>query len=270
MFKRILVTTDFSTHSFYAIQRAVQFAHSVQAELICVHVINQGWMDGGDAIEQDWVHKAEEAHEQELKQLIAPYPMQFKVLDGRVPDEIIKFIQEHSINMVFMGAHGTYYLNDFILGTNSEAVLKQSPIPMHLIRQSPTAREYARVLVCTDFSDASKKAIEVAYKAYPQAEFLLLHVADVWYEKMVKPHMHDSLQDKLNKFLASCAVDPSRFSVKFIGGYPANDIPQYAKDWGADLVVLGTRGHSALYYVLMGRVSDRLVRVNPTDMLIVP
>ncbi|CAM4415926.1 MAG: hypothetical protein LEGION0403_FIIPPAGN_00984 [Legionella sp.] len=269
MFKRILVTTDFSAHSLYAIQRAVQFANSVRAELHCVHVINQGWMDGSEAVEQDWVHKAEEAHEQELKQLISPYSMQFTVLDGRVPDEIMMFIQGNAIDMVFMGAHGTYYLNDFILGTNSEVVLKQSSIPVHLVRQPPAA-EYARILVCTDFSDSSKKAIEVAYKAYPQAEFLILHIADVWYEKMVKLHMHDSLQDKLHKFLASCAVDPSHFSVKFIGGYPANAIPQFAPDWGAHLVVLGTRGHSALHYVLMGRVSDRLVRVNPTDMLIVP
>lgn len=269
MFKRILVTTDFSTHSLYAIQRAVQFARSVQAELHCVHVINQGWMDGSEAVEQDWVHKAEEAHEQELKQLASPFPMQFTVLDGRVPDQIMGFIQNNAIDMVFMGAHGTYYLNDFILGTNSEAVLKQASIPVHLVRQPPGGI-YTRILVCTDFSDSSKKAIEVAYKAYPQAEFLVLHVADVWYEKMVKPHMHDSLQEKLNKFLASCAVDPSRFSVKFIGGYPGNNIPQFATDWGAHLVVLGTRGHSALHYVLMGRVSDRLVRVNPTDMLIVP
>ncbi|WP_133136410.1 universal stress protein [Legionella rowbothamii] len=269
MFKRILVTTDFSTHSLYAIQRAVQFARSFQAELHCVHVINQGWMDGGEAVEQDWVHKAEEAHEQELKPLVSPFPMQFTVLDGRVPDEILKFIQDNAIDMVFMGAHGTYYLNDFILGTNSAAVLKQASIPVNVVRQPPE-EAYTRILVGTDFSDSSKKAIEFAYKAYPQAEFLVLHVADVWYAKMVKQHMHDSLQEKLNKFLASCAVDPSRFSVKFIGGYPGNSIPQFATDWGAHLVVLGTRGHSALYYVLMGRVSERLVRVNPTDMLIVP
>lgn len=269
MFKRILVTTDFSAHSLYAMQRAVQFTSSVQGELNCVHVINQGWMDGSEAVQQDWVHKAEEAHEQELKQLVSPYSMHFTVLDGRVPDEIMKFIQDNAIDTVFMGAHGTYYLNDFILGTNSEAVLKQSSIPVHLVRQPPGG-PYARILVCTDFSDSSKKAIEVAYKAYPQAEFLVLHVADVWYDKMVKPHMHDSLQDKLTKFLADCAVDPTRFSVKFIGGYPANGIPQFATDWGAHLVVFGARGHSALYYALMGRVSERLVRVNSTDMLVVP
>ena len=89
MFKRILVTTDFSAHSLYAMQRAVQFTSSVQGELNCVHVINQGWMDGSEAVQQDWVHKAEEAHEQELKQLVSPYSMHFTVLDGRVPDEIM-------------------------------------------------------------------------------------------------------------------------------------------------------------------------------------
>lgn len=269
MYKRILVTTDFSMHARYALQRAVQCAVSFQAELFCVHVINQNWVDGVTAVEQDWVHKAEEAHEQELKKIACNYPMQFIVLDGRVPDQIIQYLREKSIDLVFMGAHGTYYLNDLILGTNSEAVIKQSPVPVQLIRKDPQFH-YERILVCTDFSKVSKKAIETAYKIYPNAEFLVLHVADVWYEKIVKDEMHQALQDKLIKFLSKCNVNASHFSVKFIGGYPADDIAQYAITWNAQLVVLGIRGHSALHYVFMGRISDRLMRINMTDMLLVP
>lgn len=269
MYKRILVTTDFSTHAQYALQRAVEFAASFQAELICVHVINQQWTDGMAVVEQEWVRKAEKAHAQVLQHLSCSYPMQFIVLDGRIPDQIIHFIREQAVDLVFMGAHGTYYLDDLILGTNSEAVVKQSPIPVQLIRKKP-ALGYERILVCTDFSKTSKRAIEVAYEAYSQAEFLVLHVADVWYGKNAKDDMHQALQNKLIKFLNTCNVDERRFAVKFIGGYPADDIAQYARTWGAQLVVLGTRGHSILHYILMGRVSNRLMRINATDMLFIP
>lgn len=286
MFKRILIATDFSRHAHYALQRAVQFAQTWHAEVTCLHVINQGWInnlnlfadDEDQATLDNQTREAENTHAQKMQELSLQYPVNFVVQTGRAPDQIIHYIEEHAIDMVFMGAHGTYYLNDFILGTNSQSVVKQVKIPIQLVKKEPDF-PYQRILVTTDFSDNSKKAIETAYTSYPGAEFTLLHIADVWYGKKpsdTKHHqnLHDDmsreLQEKLAQFMASCAVDPARFSIKFAGGYPANDIAQYASEWNTQLVVAGAGGHSLLHYMLLGRVTSRLLRINPTDMLIVP
>ncbi|MCC5791152.1 MAG: universal stress protein [Legionellaceae bacterium] len=282
-FKRILVTTDFSKHANYALKRAIEFAEQTQAELSCLHVVNQNWFHPfslGHHNDKDAAREeAESAHAAALEKIAAqPYPVHFTVLTGRIPDKISQYVSEHQIDMVFMGAHGSYYLNDYILGTNAQSVIKHSKIPVQLIKKEPTFA-YQRILVTTDFSDASKKAVETAYQLYPHAKFLILHIADVWYGKylddsaysrQLDDEMGQSLENKLQLFLKSCQVDQRRFSLKFIGGYPANDIVKYAAIWNAQLVVAGTRGHSLLHYIFVGRVTERLLRTNDSDMLIVP
>ncbi|RUQ84511.1 universal stress protein [Legionella septentrionalis] len=282
VFKRMLITTDFSRHAAYALKRAIQVAEHAQAELTCLHVINQGWLSDLTKKENPEVpiliKKAELAHAEAMRNIVARYPVNFLVLVGRVPERINQYMHEHAIELVFMGAHGTYYLNDYILGTNAESVVNQVKIPVQLIKKEPSF-SYQRILVTTDFSEVSKKATETAYQLYPHAEFLMLHVADVWYGKYLddtKHHQHfddemsQALVDRLKHSLAECAVDHSRFSTKFISGYPADDIAKYAATWDAQLVVLGTRGRSLLHYILLGRVTNRLLRIINTDMLVIP
>lgn len=280
MFKRMLITTDFSVHANYALKRAIQFAQLHQAELTCLHIINQNWISDlnifGEETEciaiQKLTEKAEKAHAKALKKIASPYPIHFSIQTGRAPDKIIEYIQNNDIDFVFMGVHGTYYLHDLILGTNSQSVVKQIQVPIQLIKKN-TQNNYQRILVTTDFSEASQKAMEMAYKAYPQAEFTLLHVADVWYKKTavgINNKMNEALQNKLVKFLKKSDVDDSRFLIKFVGGYPADDIVQHALDWDAQIIVIGTKGHSFLHHILLGRVTDRLLRITPCDIMVVP
>ena len=57
-----------------------------------------------------------------------------------------------------------------------------------------------------------------------------------------------------------------------IGGHahPASLIAEAAEDVGADLVVVGTRGHTALAGLLLGSVTDRLLRILRCPVLAVP
>ncbi len=52
-------------------------------------------------------------------------------------------------------------------------------------------------------------------------------------------------------------------------GYPALEITEHAKKIGADLVVMGTRGRSELAEVLLGSVSERVLRTAPCPVTVV-
>lgn len=52
-------------------------------------------------------------------------------------------------------------------------------------------------------------------------------------------------------------------------GHPADVIVQEAAESGADLIIVGTRGHNAAQRVVMGSVSTTVVHHAPCDVLVV-
>jgi nucleotide-binding universal stress UspA family protein len=58
--------------------------------------------------------------------------------------------------------------------------------------------------------------------------------------------------------------------VNHVGPQPAHEIANVATDVGADLIVIGTRGHSPIVGLLLGSVALRLLHVAPCPVVAVP
>ena len=56
------------------------------------------------------------------------------VLSGKEQDEILKFIREGSVELIVMGAYGHNRLHELLVGSTTSHLLKNSPIPVLLIR----------------------------------------------------------------------------------------------------------------------------------------
>lgn len=56
---------------------------------------------------------------------------------------------------------------------------------------------------------------------------------------------------------------------RVVPGHPAHELVQAAEQLGADLVVLGHSGHSALWGALLGATTERVSRHAPCSVLIV-
>ena len=54
-----------------------------------------------------------------------------------------------------------------------------------------------------------------------------------------------------------------------VAGHPVRDIIDFAKDNGAELLVIGATGHSALYERLIGSRADRIVQLSHCPVLVV-
>jgi nucleotide-binding universal stress UspA family protein len=55
-----------------------------------------------------------------------------------------------------------------------------------------------------------------------------------------------------------------------VGVRPANEVVKAAKEENADLIVAGSRGHSAIGGLLLGSVTNRLLHIAPCPVLVVP
>ncbi|HRD71233.1 MAG TPA: universal stress protein [Legionella sp.] len=286
---KILIAGDFSKHSDYALQRAIYLAEEHKAQLIFLHVLTQPWIG---ALAQHSIQELDEEFiavkkktEEELFNRLKKYSQQFKiqisVQFGRATDEIVRYAHDNHCDIIVAGAHGEYYINDYVLGTTSGAIVRNSLMPVLLVKKDPTF-SYNRILIATDLSEVSRDAIEFTYKSFPNATFQLLHVVDVYYRKFFNVrepdeyligseiHAAQGIVSRLDEFLTSCQVDKSKFQQKIMGGYYADLIVSQSEKWQADLVAFGTQGNSKLHYLLMGSVTKRLLQLSTTDMLAVP
>jgi nucleotide-binding universal stress UspA family protein len=81
------------------------------------------------------------------------------------------------------------------------------------------------------------------------------------------------VQEKLKEDAA--ALEQDGFSTKLeirgdVGARPAHEIVTIARDVAADLIVVGSRGHTAIGGLLLGSVTNRLLHISPCPVLVVP
>lgn len=279
--RHILIASDFSKHAGFALQRAIDLAEQHKSSLYFVHVLDNSWMTNSTLLPvqetQVILLKAKQESERNLQDLLKQYshdlPTHVAVLAGRVADEILRYANENKCELIVAGAHGKYYINDYVLGTTSGSIVKQGKRPVLLIKKEPVF-SYKRILIATDFSETSKKAIEFTFNCFPDATFQLLHIVDVYYEQFLndneQSHKTIDITEKFDDFLKSCHVKHKQFETKIIGGYFADAIIMQSEKWQADLLAFGTQGHSQLHYFLMGSVAKRLMQLSRIDMLAVP
>ncbi len=136
-----------------------------------------------------------------------------------------------------------------------------------------------KTIICTtDFSDFSNRAVPfgVALAKEFGAKLYLCHVVDLssvamYGEGFSDPLMLESkITDYAHKHLEDLIGDTdiaweSLTSV----GHTADEIAMIAKEKGADLVVCATHGRSGLKRLILGSVTERLMRTLPCPMYIV-
>lgn len=141
-----------------------------------------------------------------------------------------------------------------------------------------------KVLLATDGSPASLRAAqfvgEMARKD-PEMAITVLHVAHIPRELTAGAGIEYQLDVPLDAMIQRSAqpiiestrealgLESDRVAAEVQVGVPAEEIVEMAKAEGFDFIVMGSRGLSPVAELLLGSVSERVIRLSKCPVLIV-
>jgi universal stress protein A len=140
-----------------------------------------------------------------------------------------------------------------------------------------------RMLVPTDFSPASDIAFTYAVDmaAREGSSVHLLHVLDEasfataypdgFYVELpgVRAQLADEANARLQAMVARCTAAQVPATTELAVGRAAPVIVQAATTRGTDLIVIGTHGRSGFAHLMLGSVTERVMRMAPCAVLTV-
>lgn len=141
-YKRILVGTDFSELSEYAVEQAVELTKRYQAELTMLHAIEHFPEDLPnyhiapedidpeqyliERAESDLVALARRAGNEAARKVV-----RLTTQSARV--EIVRYAEDHDVHLIVIGAHGRHGLRD-LLGSTAGSVVSAAPCDVLAVR----------------------------------------------------------------------------------------------------------------------------------------
>ena len=140
---------------------------------------------------------------------------------------------------------------------------------------------FKKILFPTDFSDVSQKAVKYIkqLKGAGAQEVIVLHVID---EKellvlsrvpdqylQIKAQMEKEIAKEMAAIEADMTAEGFRIKLKVKTGKPFTEIMMTAADEKVSIIVVGSHGRSNIQEMLMGSVSENVIRHAKVPLLVI-
>lgn len=213
-----------------------------------------------------------------------------RVVKGVPRRDLVKAIRRLHSDLVVLGPHTYPRVARFFLGSVSEDMLSAAPCSVLIARgrRRTALSSKPRVLLATDFSpDADAAAIVVSQLNLPRSSRITVAHVDERVEEVMarfvakgRPDLHQALAKAVRTRRHQLARLLERVGRRFsrrgwtvtpaiVHGYPAEQLLKLATKQHADLIVLGSRGLTGFKRMLLGGVSQKVVRQAPCSVLVV-
>lgn len=290
-FNNIVACADFSVPSEFALTRAAMLAQGEEALLTLVHVLKRGALDrlhdllapdSDETLRQGLVDQARSEIDALCRRLAATYDIEVadRVVVGAVIREIIAAAAACDAGLIVLGDRGAGFISELILGSTTERVLSRSRQPILVVKRQP-AEPYRRALIAVDFSEQSRKTIELARELVPDAELVLLHVFDVPFEGKLRyagveedtvRHLRivakQTALERMDDLIADVGVGDVRVRRVLHHGLPGSTIVAQARELDCDLVAVGRQGKGLIEEVMIGSVAKHVLGFADSDVLV--
>lgn len=267
--KRILVPTDFSSQAENALKVAAQFAKRFEGEIFLLHMLelpmqlvkpaSGSAVGGGNNNLPEALFFMKLAKKRFAQLMNKPYLKGIKVHETvefhQAFEGIMEISKAHNCDFIIMGSHGSNGLEEMFIGSNTEKVVRNSNIPVLVIKKDYTNFEVENFVFATDCDLKNKHTLEKASR-FAKLIGAYLHIVYV----NTANNFRTSSESKkcLNEFAEGANLQNYTFNV-YNDVNVEKGILNFAKDINAGLVGISTHGRKGLAHFFNGSISEDLV-----------
>jgi nucleotide-binding universal stress UspA family protein len=267
--KKILVPVDFSRTSITALETAFDIAKKDGADIIVLHVVEEATPDSyrisGEWQRGNWEDKLytfrllEKAKKQLEKLVQEPRFNAVKIIGelrlGNPFHGVTTIVSEHKVDLIVMGTKGHTKLEEMIIGTNTEKVVRHARCPVLTLHKKPASNNFKNIVFATGMSkdeEVFSRIVKRTQQLY-NSTIHLLRVntpADFQRDREVKDYMEKFAKKLLLK----------NYTINVYNDTSAVEgIINFADSMGADLIAMATHGRTGLAHVMAGSLAENVV-----------
>jgi nucleotide-binding universal stress UspA family protein len=138
--RRVLTPIDFSDASETALRHAKEIALTQGAEIDLLHVVDKPMfpsaygVDSAEVSTEELLDKAEQGLGDLARDIVGHEHAMVKAVAGHPVEEILNYVEQNDVDLLVIATHGRTGLNRLLIGSVAERVIRQSPIPVFLVK----------------------------------------------------------------------------------------------------------------------------------------
>lgn len=284
-FRRILVTFDFDTDMRSFLEYTKKIADMARPEQLFFHHASED-VDIPEKVKSMFPALAEpftDVVEERMKELVAEFfdgdescNVSFVADEGEPLARLLNLIRSEEIDLVIVGrAKDSTTASVF-----AEKLSRKAPCSVLIVPEG-SKPEFGKTVLASDFSPSASDALEIAEAFITGSggrSLELLHVYKVpqGYSKLGKTReefaeiMRQNAVDNFQEFESQ--RESSQVSIEpnlLLGKSRSKSIASYGKEADVDLLVMGARGRTGGAAVLLGSVTEKVIRSVDVPLLAV-
>ncbi|MBL7858908.1 MAG: universal stress protein [Cyclobacteriaceae bacterium] len=263
--KKILVPCDFSEPSHEAFKFAINLAAKNDSEVYVLHVIDfPAYYEtafGFQPIpfEASALKEIDDDAQRKFEKMLKTYSKNdsnivFSYVHGHVTSMIIDFISRKKIDLVVIGTHGASGMREFFVGSNTEKIVRLSPVPVFAIRKAVSLSAIKDIIFPTMLEAQPEliKRIKIVQEFFKAR----LHIL---YVNTLNNFKRDlEVKAEMEKFVKHHKLTNCTMNMRS-DAFEQDGIISFTHETGGDMIVMATHGRKGLAHFLIGSVAEDVV-----------
>lgn len=272
--KKILVPVDFSTPSENALKVAADLAKKNDSELYILHVIELAESLFGteqfNVNDEQIIFFMKMAKKRFDKFLEKDYLKDIRVKDyvepGSTAIAIRETVSKNDIDMIVMGSSGVSGIEEIVIGSNTEKVVRYSEVPVLVVKNEIKNIAIKKAVFASNFDlenlDPYKKAKKFADSFGAKMHMLYVNLPGNQFSSTLET------QEQMRVFLNKVEMPLNKENIEIYNDYSIEQgVLNGAEQLKADLIIMPTHGRKGLSHFFNGSIGEDVVNHSDIPVL---